>query len=125
MTRRQKRLAKIKANPRQVRFNDLASILQDAGFGTRQSKRGTSHYVFYHDTLDRVVVLVTHGKNDILPEYQVRKALTALDIVNEDTRTHQLRWCDKSGSGHRQCEGELRPLTDLAFHPDPPPVNFD
>jgi predicted RNA binding protein YcfA (HicA-like mRNA interferase family) len=81
MTRRQKRLAKIKANPRQVRFNDLASILQDAGFGTRQSKRGTSHYVFYHDTLDRVVVLVTHGKNDILPEYQVRKALTALDIL--------------------------------------------
>lgn len=81
MTRWQKRLAKIKANPKQVRFNDLASVLQDAGFETRQSRRGTSHYVFYHDALDRVVVLVTHGKNDILPHYQVRKALTALDIL--------------------------------------------
>ena len=81
MTRQQKRLAKIKANPRQVRFNDLASVLQDAGFETRQSKCGTSHHVFYHDTLDGVVVLVTHGKNDILPEYKVRKALTALDIL--------------------------------------------
>ena len=81
MTRWQKRLAKIKANPKQVRFNDLASVLRDAGFETRQSRRGTSHYVFYHDALDRVVVLVTHGKNDILPHYQVRKALTALDIL--------------------------------------------
>jgi len=47
----------------------------------RRSRRGTSHYVFYHDVLDRVVVLVTHCKNDILPHYQVRKALTALDIL--------------------------------------------
>lgn len=81
MTGQQKRLAKIKARPRQVRFNDMASVLQDAGFEMRQSRRGTSHYVFYHDALDRVVVLVTHGKNDILPYYQVRKALAALDIL--------------------------------------------
>jgi len=81
MTRRQKRLAKIKANPKQVRFNDLVSVLQDAGFEMRQSRRGTSHYVFYHDALDRVVVLVTHGKNDILSDYQVRKALVALDVL--------------------------------------------
>ena len=77
MTRRQKRLAKIKANPRQVQFNDIASVLQDAGFEMRQSRRGTSH----HNVLDRVVVLVTHGKNDILPAYQMRKALRALDIL--------------------------------------------
>jgi len=81
MTKQQKRLEKIKASPRQVRFDDMASVLQDAGFEMRQSRRGTSHYVFYHDALDRVVVLVTHGKNDILPRYQVRKALTALAIL--------------------------------------------
>ncbi len=50
----------------------------------RQSRRGTSHYVFYHDTLDRVVVLVTHGRNDILPIYQVRKAMVALDALEYD-----------------------------------------
>ena len=33
------------------------------------------------NALDRVVVLVTHGKNDILPAYQVRKALIALDFL--------------------------------------------
>lgn len=81
MTKKQKRFAKIQANPKQVRFKDLASVLRDAGFEMRQSKRGTSHYVFYHDTIDTVVVLVTHGKNDILPTYQVRKALTALNMV--------------------------------------------
>ena len=81
MTKLQKRLAKIKANPGQVRFNDMASVLQDAGFEMRQSRRGGSHNVFYHDALDRVVVLVTHGKNDIIPRYQVRKAVTALDIL--------------------------------------------
>jgi len=84
VTKRQKRLAKIRTNPRQVRFNDLASVLQDAGFEMRQSRRGTSHYVFYHDTLDRVVVLVTHGRNDILPIYQVRKAMVALDALEYD-----------------------------------------
>ena len=81
MTRKQKRLAKIRANPRHVRFKNLASILRDAGFEMRQSKRGTSHYVFHHNALDMVVVLVTHGKNDILPDYQVRRALTALDVL--------------------------------------------
>jgi predicted RNA binding protein YcfA (HicA-like mRNA interferase family) len=58
--------------------------LRDAGFEVRQSKRGTSHYVFYHDAIDTVVVLVTHGKNDILPTYQVRKALTALNMVGHN-----------------------------------------
>jgi len=47
----------------------------------RRSKRGTSHRVFIHNALDQVVVLVSHGQNDILPKYQVRKALAALDQV--------------------------------------------
>ena len=95
MTKKEKRLAKIKANPKQVRFKDLASTLRDAGFEMRQSKRGTSHHVFYHDALDRVVVLVTHGKNDILPNYQVRQALVALDIVEES-------------AARRRAEGEMK-----------------
>lgn len=79
MARREKRLARIRANPKQMRFRRLARILEDAGFEMRRSRRGTSHYVFFHDALDQVVVLVSHGQNDLLPEYQVRKALAALD----------------------------------------------
>ena len=79
MTRKEKRLARIRANPKQVRFQQMARALEDAGFEMRRSKRGTSHHVFMHDKLDQVIVLVTHGQNDRLPEYQVRKALVALD----------------------------------------------
>ena len=79
MTRKQKRLARIRAHPNQVRFQQLARVLESAGFEMRRSKRGTSHYVFFHDALDQVVVLVSHGQNDLLPAYQVRKALAALD----------------------------------------------
>ena len=82
MTRGEKRLAQIRANPKQVHFRQLARALEEAGFEMRRSRRGTSHYVFLHDALDQVVVLVSHGQNDFLPEYQVRKALTALDRLS-------------------------------------------
>ena len=49
------------------------------GFMVRQQKRGGSHYVFKHPSVATIVVLVTHGKNDILPEYQVQKALRAME----------------------------------------------
>ena len=79
VTREQKPLSRIRANPKQVRFRQLVRILEDAGFEMRRSRRGTSHHVFIHDALDQVVVLVSHGQNDFLPEYQVRRALAALD----------------------------------------------
>jgi predicted RNA binding protein YcfA (HicA-like mRNA interferase family) len=72
----------MRANPKQVRFRRLARILEDAGFEMRRSRRGTSHCVFFHDALDQVVVLVSHGQNDLLPEYQVRRALAALDRLS-------------------------------------------
>jgi predicted RNA binding protein YcfA (HicA-like mRNA interferase family) len=82
VTRREKQLARMRANPKQVRFRRLARILEDAGFEMRRSRRGTSHCVFFHDALDQVVVLVSHGQNDLLPEYQVRRALAALDRLS-------------------------------------------
>ena len=50
----------------------------------RQQKRGGSHYVFKHPTLAMFIVLVTNGKNDVLPEYQTMKAIRALqELKNE------------------------------------------
>jgi predicted RNA binding protein YcfA (HicA-like mRNA interferase family) len=82
VTRKDKRLARIRANPKQVRFEQMAGILEHAGFEMRRSRRGTSHCVFFHDGLDQVVVLVSHGQDDLLPDYQVRKALAALDRLS-------------------------------------------
>ena len=64
---------------RSTRFNQLRTILLNLGFQTRQRRRGGSHYVFSHPSLDMLVVLVSHGKNDMLPEYQVIKAIRALE----------------------------------------------
>jgi predicted RNA binding protein YcfA (HicA-like mRNA interferase family) len=55
----------------------------------RQQKRGGSHYVFKHPKLEMFVVLVTHGKNDVLPEYQVLKAMRALERLSQHKDTEQ------------------------------------
>ena len=57
----------------------MQKALLDIGFQMRQQKRGGSHFVFKHPKLDVLVVLVSHGKNDVLPEYQVAKALKAIE----------------------------------------------
>ncbi len=56
MSKREKLLEKIRNNPKNVRFDDLDSILIDYGFVRRQSGKGTSHYVYKLDTHKIVVV---------------------------------------------------------------------
>ena len=52
-----------------VRFKELEKILLTSGFEERHSKKGTSHYVFSHPKLLQNVVLVSHGRNDIVKFY--------------------------------------------------------
>ncbi len=54
------------------------------GYERRQSGKGSSHYVYSHPSVDILVVLVLHGKNDILPEYQVKKAIKSLKELMEE-----------------------------------------
>lgn len=68
---------------RNIRFREMEKILLSLGFGIRQQKRGGSHYVFKHPSVDTIVVLVTHGRNDVLPEYQIAKAIHALEKLKE------------------------------------------
>jgi len=74
---------------RNIRFREMADILIKAGFAMRQQKRGGSHDVFKHPKLEMFVVLVTHGKNDVLPEYQVLKAMRALERLSQHKDTEQ------------------------------------
>jgi len=61
-----------------MRFFDLDAILTDLGYEKRQSGKGSSHYVYSHPDAEMLVVLVSHGRNDMLPEYQVRKAVQSV-----------------------------------------------
>ena len=47
MTQREKRLAKIRNNPKNVHFDDLDRLLHDYGFERRQPKGGSSHYFYF------------------------------------------------------------------------------
>ena len=76
MTKRSKLLEKIKNNPQDAHFDEVRKMLIEAGFRERHPKSGSSHYVYYHESLDRIVTLTKGGKR--LPEYQVKDALRAL-----------------------------------------------
>ncbi|MBP8950465.1 MAG: hypothetical protein KBG73_16595 [Candidatus Promineofilum sp.] len=46
MSKRQKRLEKIRSNPLNVRFEELDRLLVDYGFQRRQPGGGSSHYIY-------------------------------------------------------------------------------
>jgi len=83
MSSREKRLSKIINNPKDVRFKDLDSLLLELGYLRRQSGGGSSHYVYSHSGSDILVVLVSHGSNTVLPEYQVKKALNSIKNIED------------------------------------------
>ena len=76
MSKKTKLLERIKNNPKDVKFSEVQNLLKDVGFKERQPKGGSSHYVYYHESLERIVVLVKGTKR--LPEYQVKDALRAI-----------------------------------------------
>ncbi|MCX6137231.1 MAG: type II toxin-antitoxin system HicA family toxin [Ignavibacteriales bacterium] len=76
----------LKRRKNNVHFKELEKVLLQFGFELRRSKRGTSHRVFSHPQLTQNIVLVSHGKNDIVKFYLVNdviKALQELDDNNE------------------------------------------
>lgn len=71
---------------RNTRFRGLQKDLLDLGFQMRQQGRGGGHYVFKHPAVDAFIVLVSHGRNDILPDYQVMKAVRVIERLKEVTK---------------------------------------
>jgi len=84
MTKKEKRLQSLFSNPKGMRFSDLDAILKDLGYEMRQSRKGSSHYVYSHPEVEKLVVLVSHGRNDILPGYQVNDAIQSVRRLLED-----------------------------------------
>jgi predicted RNA binding protein YcfA (HicA-like mRNA interferase family) len=79
MTKKTKLLERIKNNPKDVKFSEVKKLLKDIGFNERQPRGGSSHYIYYHESLDRIVVLAKGTKR--LPEYQVKDALRAMQVL--------------------------------------------
>jgi hypothetical protein len=78
LSKREQRLARIRASPRNVRFEDLRSVLVAHGFVGRLGAR--NHWVFGHDLLTYHVTV--DPRRPLLQVY-VRAALKALDEVLE------------------------------------------
>ena len=68
---------------RNIRFHELENILLQVGFVERKSKKGSSHFVFSHPRLVQNIVLVSHGKNDYIPLYQVNDIIKALKELRD------------------------------------------
>lgn len=77
MSKKEKALAKIRQNPRHVRFEELEAILLRLGFNKRQD--GTSHAMF---TFGKHIVNIPKRKPFVKPKY-VEWALEAIDAIKE------------------------------------------
>jgi len=78
MSKRKKRLEKIRQNPKSVRLQELDTVLQDFGFSPDFT--AGSHTTYRHATGLRVTV-AAHGQH--VPAYIVKQAITVIDSVIE------------------------------------------
>ena len=60
MSKRKKRLAKIRQNPKNVRFEELDRVLRDYGFERRQEVAQVTISTFFRAPLDRSVETSFH-----------------------------------------------------------------
>lgn len=80
MTKRDKRIAQMRANPKKVRFEILEVVLRSYGFVSRQ--RGTSHIIFAHPELDHILpVAKPHGARQYVDPAAIEQCLEALDLL--------------------------------------------
>ncbi|MDI6780703.1 MAG: type II toxin-antitoxin system HicA family toxin [bacterium] len=81
MSKIEKLFEKIKNNPKNVRFDEIEQFLLDIGFEERQARRGSSHYIFYHEKLEKNVVIPKPHKDKQVKPIYIKKALMAIEIL--------------------------------------------
>ena len=80
MTKRLKRLERIRSNPTNVRFEELDKLLIDFGFTRRQPRGGSSHYIYVREKLRLTIPM----KRPHLKEVYVRNVLKLLDEIENE-----------------------------------------
>ena len=85
MTKKEKRLQKIRRNPREVTFDELVSVLEDQGFNFRKG-RG-SHYFSDAQIGDRVwtvTIVKPHGDQKYIHPKAVKRILKYIDEMRSE-----------------------------------------
>jgi len=80
VTKRQKRLERIRNNPKTVRFEDLDGLLIDFGFKRRQPRSGSSHYIYVRDGLRLTIPM----NRPYLREVYIKNVLKMLDEIENE-----------------------------------------
>lgn len=81
MSRREKLLAKVRNNPKAVRFEDLDRLLTFYGFERRQPRGGSSHFVYFR----RPYVFTVAKHKPHIHSRTVKDALAILEeIIGEE-----------------------------------------
>jgi len=83
MSKREKAIAKIRQNPKNVRFEEIETILYRLGFVKRQD--GTSHAIF---TWGSHIIVVPKRKPFVKPKY-VELLLDELDKIEEPNNSEE------------------------------------
>jgi predicted RNA binding protein YcfA (HicA-like mRNA interferase family) len=83
MSKREKAIAKLRLNQKNVRFEEVETILGRLGFIKRQD--GTSHAIF---KWDKHVIVVPKRKPFVLPIY-IRHLLAELDNIEDLADTEE------------------------------------
>lgn len=79
MTKKEKRLARIRQNPKNVSFNELRQVLEDYGFVMKRS-RG-SHHIFDAQVDEQILTLTIPLTKPHLKAVYVKEALKAIEAI--------------------------------------------
>jgi len=84
MSKAEKALLKIRQNPKSVRFEEIDKVLNLYGFERRQSRKGTSHYVYILKTEHKFYRVTIPFKRPFVKKVYIQQALEIIDEVEED-----------------------------------------
>ena len=79
MTRKQKRLQKIRNNPKGVSFADLQKVLEDYGF--MLARITGSHHIFKTTIKGETVTITIPSHGKVVKPVYVREALSHIDEI--------------------------------------------
>lgn len=80
MSKREKRIQRLRQNPNNVPFEELKSVLESEGF--EHDHTTGSHYIFRATAGAEVLTIVVPFARPVKPVY-VRKALAAIDAIRQ------------------------------------------
>ena len=80
MGRREKLIASIKNNPKDVAFEDIGNLLKYYGCTVKQKGCGSSHYKYSHPAVDWILVV---PRDTPIKAIYAKRALQMIDEIKE------------------------------------------